>query len=158
MKCPFLEKVEAVYCKAFPVKKMIPVRVDASSQCLREDYKGCSVYKSSPMVIEFEKKKKETEEKYCVWLKQEIISYRLCTLNYNCERYQFEQMIADINGKYKESKEVIEKIKELLKLPSSHRKCKYMLMSNAEKIPCDKDYECWQCETYIKMRELITAK
>lgn len=155
MRCTFYEEVKVAYCKGFSVRKMIPL-TETSTSCLDENYSECSVYKNKPMIKEIEKEKTQ-EEKFCPWLRQEIISYRLCTKNYNCEKCEFEQMIADTNGKYKESKEVLEEINKFLKLPVHQRRCKYVLYGNTKKTPCDKNYECFRCETYIKLRELITS-
>lgn len=45
MKCPFLEEVVVRYCKAFPVRKMIPQhRTDAPCICLSQEYRQCSEY------------------------------------------------------------------------------------------------------------------
>lgn len=156
MKCPFFEEVKVAYCKGFPVRKMIPI-TSMTSPC-QDDYESCPVYKSSPMVTEMEKQKLGVEEKYCVWLKQEVISYRLCTRNYECNQCEFEQMIADTDGKYKESPEVVKEINKALKLPGHQRRCKYVLMGNTKKIPCDKDYECFRCEIYTRIREAVTTE
>jgi hypothetical protein len=153
MKCPFYEEVKVAYCKGFSVKKMVPL-TEASTSCLEETYKNCPIYKNKPLVIEAEKK--EEEEKYCPWLREEVVSYRLCTKNYNCEKCEFEQQIADTNVEYRESPEIIEEINKALKLPGYQRRCKYVLYGHPKKIPCNKNYECFRCETYIRLRELIT--
>jgi glycine cleavage system H lipoate-binding protein len=46
MKCPFLEEIVVRYCKAYPVKKLIPsTNSDVLSLCLSEDHCKCSEYK-----------------------------------------------------------------------------------------------------------------
>lgn len=48
MKCPFLEEVVVRYCKAFPIKKMIPqARSDTPCICLSEEYTQCPEYRSA---------------------------------------------------------------------------------------------------------------
>ena len=44
MKCPFLEEVVVRYCKAYPIRKMIP---DSSQEsiCLSDEHRTCSTYR-----------------------------------------------------------------------------------------------------------------
>ncbi|KPJ60408.1 MAG: hypothetical protein AMJ46_06525 [Latescibacteria bacterium DG_63] len=48
MKCPFLEEVVVRYCKAYPIKKMIPEpRSDTPCVCLSSEHLQCSEYCSA---------------------------------------------------------------------------------------------------------------
>lgn len=158
MPCPFLEEIEVAYCQAYPVKKMIPLQqLTASSPCLSTEYKECPVFiDNSRKKSSFSAKKippQLAEEKPCVWLKQTIVSYRLCTNNYDCTTCEFEQTLMDRNGKYSEPPEIIEEIKKLKEKPASQRKCKYMLMGKVSLQPCRYNYECWHCPTYLQIRQ-----
>ncbi|MDI6839706.1 MAG: hypothetical protein QMD71_02445 [bacterium] len=45
-KCPFLEEVIVRYCKAYPIKKLIPPSTsDTNSICLNNGYVKCSKYR-----------------------------------------------------------------------------------------------------------------
>lgn len=44
MKCPFLEEVVVRYCKAYPVRKMIPCTAD-ESKCLDDEHEKCATYR-----------------------------------------------------------------------------------------------------------------
>lgn len=46
MKCPFLEEIVVRYCKAYPVKKLIPsASSDVLSVCLSKEHSNCPEYK-----------------------------------------------------------------------------------------------------------------
>ena len=42
--CPFLEEVSMVYCKAYPIKKMIPVNAIKDNPCVTSSHFQCPVY------------------------------------------------------------------------------------------------------------------
>lgn len=45
MACPFLEEVVMVFCRAYPVKKLIPRgRSLAASRCLSGGFDGCPFF------------------------------------------------------------------------------------------------------------------
>lgn len=169
MPCPYLEEVSMRYCKAYPIKKMIPA---SSSQLVSPCFSNCSscpVYqdvrgkKFSPKIKAREPScagmpqacQSEQEQKYCVWSRQEVVSYRLCTHNYDCQSCQFEQMLIEQDGKYAEPPQVVAEIERLRKLPADQRRCKYMVTGKILLESCHLDYECWKCSMYQKMRTSI---
>jgi len=45
MPCPFLEAVTMVYCRAYPVRKLIPSHMmTTASPCMGEGYRGCPFF------------------------------------------------------------------------------------------------------------------
>jgi glycine cleavage system H protein len=55
MRCPHLEEVVVRYCKAFPIKKMIPQHhSDAQCACISDEYTRCSEYCASTKCEEVE--------------------------------------------------------------------------------------------------------
>jgi hypothetical protein len=44
--CPFLKEEKVVYCKAFPLKKMLPLDkiFDKENICLKKEYVSCPLY------------------------------------------------------------------------------------------------------------------
>ena len=57
MTCPYLKKVEAYYCEAFPQKVLIPCVSEGKDSCQsHEEFKSCSIYKEHE-----EKKSKNIE-------------------------------------------------------------------------------------------------
>lgn len=158
------------YCKAYPVKKMIPA---SSSQLVSPCFagpEGCGVYqhvKSGKPLVEPvpapeptretppPPKEEAAEQKYCVWVRQEIVSFRPCTRNYDCGSCQFEQMLADRDGKYVEPPQMMQEVERLRQLPTTQRRCKYTVTGKTLTKPCGMDYECWRCSTYQQMRTSI---
>ena len=157
MSCPFLEEKRVRFCRAFPIRKMIPSgegEGQTESTCSNETYVTCQVFQDSGG-------KKETpllmgsQRKDCVWQKQSIISFRLCTLDYQCERCQFEQSLQERNGQYVEPPEMVEAIQRMRRMPGHLRRCKYMLMSPVKAEPCLHDYKCSECPKYQEIREAV---
>ncbi len=45
MRCPFYEEIVVAYCRATPMRKMLPAgRLLPTSPCIREGYAGCPFY------------------------------------------------------------------------------------------------------------------
>lgn len=45
MHCPFLEEISMVYCRAYPVKKLIPRHmVTTTSPCMGKGYQSCPFF------------------------------------------------------------------------------------------------------------------
>lgn len=176
MPCPYLEEVVMRYCKAYPIKKMIPA---SSSQLVSPCFSqnaSCPIYQDvvgkrsrpvrEPVSVEHKTEHKgDKEEKYCVWVRQEMVSYRLCTRNYDCQSCQFEQMLIDPSyatasegrqdGKYVEQPQVAEEIEKLRSLPAQQRRCKYTVTGKILLETCNVNYECWKCDKYKEIRTTI---
>lgn len=44
--CPFLEEIVMVYCRAYPIRKLIPRdRITTGSPCMVNGYMGCPFFK-----------------------------------------------------------------------------------------------------------------
>jgi len=154
MKCPFLEEVLVRYCKAYPVKKLVPCG-SAPSLCSNGDHVKCSEYLSVARAEEIKEAKKMStqelrklpgKEKRCIWMQLGVVSYRLCTLDYDCTKCEFNQSLMDASSRYAEASEVFDTINRLRSLPASQRKCRYMLMGEVSYKLCSNNYECGACE------------
>jgi hypothetical protein len=45
MRCPFFEEVLVAFCRAYPVKKMVPSdRIQANCMCTTESFDGCPMF------------------------------------------------------------------------------------------------------------------
>jgi len=45
MRCPFFEEVVVAYCRAFPIKKMVPSdRLQTECACTGNKYEECSLF------------------------------------------------------------------------------------------------------------------
>ncbi len=172
MKCPYLEEVAMRYCKAYPIKKMIPASASQLvSPCfsnpdncpIHQDVTGqkpaCPIANKKSAVActacaGLEEKPRANQD-YCVWLRQEMVSYRLCTHNYQCESCKFEQMLIEQDDKYQESPQTMQEIERLKNLPAGQRRCKYTVTGKVLYEPCRMKFECWQCPTYKDIRSNI---
>ncbi len=48
MTCPYLKEVSVVFCRAYPVKKPVPIdRVTTASTCECDGFKGCPLYRDA---------------------------------------------------------------------------------------------------------------
>jgi hypothetical protein len=46
MRCPFFEEVLVAYCRAYPIKKMVPSdRLHANCVCTQEGFEGCPLFR-----------------------------------------------------------------------------------------------------------------
>jgi hypothetical protein len=63
MRCPFFEEVLVAYCRAYPVKKMIPSdRVQANCICTREGFEDCPLFREVVAKLEGLRTTNETAE------------------------------------------------------------------------------------------------
>ncbi len=48
MTCPYLKEVSMVFCRAYPVKKPVPIdRVTTASTCEGDGFRGCPLFKDA---------------------------------------------------------------------------------------------------------------
>ena len=163
MKCPFLEEVLVRYCKAYPIKKLVPCG-NTPSLCVKEDHVKCPEYLSVARIEEAKGVEKMStqearelpgKERQCIWMKLGVISYRLCTLDYECVKCEFNQSLMDASSKYADESEVFDIIGRLRSLPASQRKCRYMLMGEVSYKLCSNNYQCGTCEYDQIMQDSI---
>jgi glycine cleavage system H lipoate-binding protein len=189
MKCPYLEEVVVRYCKAFPLKKMIPREaIGQESPCTSGNHCSCSQFRTTaypedrpceplPAVAESSTHVKETctqeiperkeevaamaatevkrapgKERQCIWTKAGVVSYRLCTHDYDCDACQFNQSLLDTSKQYDEAPEVFDFASKLRDLPADQRKCRYMLMGEVSYKLCPNNYNCGACAFDQDMR------
>ncbi len=165
-RCPFLEELIVAYCTACPVRKMLPIDQLVSQNPCETDYKSCAIFKEFLMKKNKEEKmaedvikgpKTSEGEKPCIWMKAGVISYRMCTSNYDCKNCEFDQAIVDQSGAYTESPMVVKAIEKLRKLPASARQCRYMLTGDFSYKICSNNYECWHCAFDQYVQDAIDA-
>jgi len=154
LQCPFLAQTQVHYCSAFPVKKLIPTTdLKAQSKCVSGEHSSCPVFKDTGR--EATMLHIGAERNDCVWQNQSIISFRLCTLDYNCAKCQFEQSLDDREAYFEEPPEIVEAIRKMRNMPGHMRRCKYMLMAPVKAKPCENDYKCSECPTYLAIRDAL---
>ncbi len=48
MTCPYLKEVSVVFCRAYPVKKPVPIdQVTTASTCEGDGFKGCALFRDA---------------------------------------------------------------------------------------------------------------
>ncbi len=174
MKCPFLEEVVVRYCKAYPIRKLIPSDLSGTmSLCLSEGHVQCTEYQGvakgdgekskevNRMKVAREEGVKVTEREHlsteplCIWAKLGVVPERHCTLDYNCAECEFNQSLMDANGKYAQAPDMFNIIERLRRLPASERKCRYTLMGEVSYKLCPNNYQCGTCEYDQAMQDAL---
>jgi DNA-binding response OmpR family regulator len=87
----------------------------------------------------------EVKPKYCVWMSLGMVSYRICTNNYDCMNCEFDQEMQEkmAAGETPELDEALARFKEL---PGSQRLCRYALKGDVSYRLCTRLFQCATCE------------
>jgi DNA-binding response OmpR family regulator len=88
---------------------------------------------------------KEAKPKYCVWMSLGMVSYRVCTNDYNCVSCEFDQEMQEkiAAGGGSELEEALERFKGL---PGNQRLCRYALKGYVSHRLCTRLFQCATCE------------
>jgi len=99
----------------------------------------------------------EARPKYCVWMSIGMVSYRLCTSNYDCLTCEFDQEMQEkmASGEAPELDEALERFKEL---PGSQRFCRYALKGDVSHRLCTRLFQCAICEFGQMMDDAFQQK
>jgi tetratricopeptide (TPR) repeat protein len=94
--------------------------------------------------------------KECVWMKLGMVSYRVCTNDYDCLSCEFDQAMQEKMAQgTAELDAALEKFKEL---PGSQRVCRYALKGDISYRLCTRLFQCSTCEFGQNMEEAIERK
>jgi len=93
----------------------------------------------------------------CVWSKMGVVSYRICTSNYDCLTCEFDQMMQEkiAAGEAPELDAALERFKEL---PGSQRLCRYALKGDVSYRLCTQLFQCATCEFNQLMEDALEQK
>jgi hypothetical protein len=105
-----------------------------------------------------------TSAKQCIWVDAGVISYRLCPLNYECERCSLHQALVDgpafvpphVSPSPKSEENVPQRaeFEEFFKkLPASARKCHYMFTGDISYKLCINGFNCSNCSFQQMMED-----
>jgi DNA-binding response OmpR family regulator len=99
----------------------------------------------------------EAKPKECLWMKMGLVSYRLCTRNYDCLTCEFDQMMQDkmTSGQMPELDAALERFKEL---PGNQRLCRYALKGDVSYRLCTRAFQCATCEFGQMMEDAMQQK
>ena len=95
-------------------------------------------------------------EKKCIWMDAAVVSYKLCTNQFQCSSCSFDQAMSNEVDKekqlLKENTKIIsnklpkvEWMEKFRKLPSNQRKCRYMLAGEVDYKICPNNFNCGTC-------------
>ena len=95
--------------------------------------------------------------KQCMWAVMGMVSYRICTRNYDCITCEFDQMMQEkiAAGEAPELDEALERLKEL---PASQRVCRYALKGDVSYRLCTRLFQCAACEFDQLMQDALEQK
>ena len=95
--------------------------------------------------------------KQCVWSRMGVVSYRICTRDYDCLTCEFDQMMQDkiASGETTELDEALERLKEL---PGPQRVCRYALKGDVSYRLCSRLFQCETCEFGQYMKNALEQK
>ena len=95
--------------------------------------------------------------KQCVWSRMGVVSYRICTRDYDCLTCEFDQMMQDkiASGEATELDEALERLKEL---PGPQRVCRYALKGDISYRLCSRLFQCETCEFGQYMKNALEEK
>ena len=99
----------------------------------------------------------EAKPKECVWMKLGIVSYRLCTLNYDCLTCEFDQMTQEKMASW-EAPELDAALERFKELPGNQRLCRYALTGSISYRLCTRLFQCSTCEFSQTMEDALQQK
>jgi len=96
----------------------------------------------------------EAKLKYCVWMSLGMVSYRICTNDYNCMKCEFDQEIQEkvASGSTPELEQALAKLKEL---PGIERLCRYAIKGDVSHRLCSRLFQCLTCEFGQMMEDAL---
>ena len=108
-------------------------------------------------VFEGETAAEEVKAKECLWMKLGMVSYRLCTRDYDCLTCEFDQAMQEkmASGEAPELDEALERFKEL---PGNQRFCRYALKGDVSHRLCTHLFQCATCEFGQMMEDTLQQK
>ena len=87
----------------------------------------------------------EAKPKYCVWMGMGMVSYRVCTNDYNCMSCEFDQEMQEKMASG-ETPELETALARLRQLPGNERLCRYALKGDVAHRLCSRLFQCTTCE------------
>jgi len=99
----------------------------------------------------------EVRPKECLWMRMGMVSYRICTNDYNCVTCEFDQMMQEkmASGEAPELEAALQRAKEL---PGNQRLCRYALKGDVSYRLCTRLFQCATCEFGQTMEDALQQK
>lgn len=93
----------------------------------------------------------------CIWARMGVVSYRICTHDYDCLACEFDQAMQEKIAAG-EGSELGEAAERLTELPGPQRLCRYALKSNVSYRLCTRVFHCATCEFEQLMQDTTERK
>ena len=93
----------------------------------------------------------------CVWAKMGVVSYRICTRDYDCLTCEFDQTMQEKIAST-ETSELDEAVEKLIELPGPQRLCRYALKGDVSYRLCSRVFQCTTCEFNQLMQDALERK
>ncbi len=95
--------------------------------------------------------------KQCIWARMGVVSYRICTRDYDCLTCEFDQTMQEkiAAGEAPGLDEALERLKEL---PAPQRVCRYALKGDISYRLCTRLFQCAACEVDQLMQDTLEQK
>jgi glycine cleavage system H lipoate-binding protein len=107
-----------------------------------------------------------TGERKCIWMDAGVVSYKLCTNQFQCNLCDFDRAMSNRAKKAKEEsrddkpttshkKEIVEWMEEFRHFSADQRKCRYMLMGEVSYKICPNSFRCGECSFDQMMQDRV---
>jgi len=108
-----------------------------------------------------------TGERKCIWMDAGVVSYKLCTSQFQCQLCEFDRAMSvqakkakmevkdDIPSFTSQKKEIVAWMEEFRNLSADQRKCRYMLMGEVSYKICPNSFRCGDCTFDQMMQDRI---
>lgn len=104
-----------------------------------------------------------TGERKCIWMDAGVVSYKLCTNQFQCNICEFDHAMSNRAAQSKieaqenravpgHKKEIVEWMEEFKHRPADQRKCRYMLSGDVAHKICPNSFRCGDC-TFDQMMQ-----
>jgi len=122
------------------------------------DIEGRTWIRKAKTALTEEVAEEEAKPKECLWMKLGMISYRICTRDYECTTCEFDQQIQERMASGEESPEITAAMERLKGLPGNQRLCRYVLRGDVSHRLCARLYQCAICEFGQMMQDEMERK
>jgi len=109
-------------------------------------------------VAEGEAVEEGAKPKQCLWMKMGMVSYRICTRDYECTTCEFDQEMQERMASGEETPEIAAAMERLKALPGNQRLCRYALKGDVSHRLCARLYQCATCEFGQIMQDEMERK
>ncbi|UCH97535.1 MAG: glycine cleavage system protein H [Candidatus Aminicenantes bacterium] len=107
-----------------------------------------------------------TGERKCIWMDAGVVSYKLCTNQFQCNLCEFDRAMSSRAQQAKaevqeykptptHKKEIVAWMEEFRQFPADQRKCRYMLSGEVSYKICPNSFRCGECTFDQMMQDRI---